>query len=298
MKVIIVAGPTATGKTEIAIKLAKKFNGELINADSQQVYKGLNIGTNKGNIIENNNQYLIDGVPIHLVNILKPEEKFNLFTFQKLALETIKDITQRGKLPIIVGGTGLYIDSIVKGYELVESNNLDREKLEKLSVVELQSLISKDSLAKLNSSDLNNPRRLIRVVERSEHIGTVSTEWDIMSLILYPIYDWEVLKNKLDLRVEHMFENGIIEETKNLISMGLPIDSESLKIMGYKQVVEYLNKRIDLNTCKERVKIAHKQYAKRQRTWFEGAGRNYSLNRFENIDDAIKFTNNFINNEI
>ena len=197
-----------------------------------------------------------------------------------------------------MGGTGLYIDSLIKGYTLVESNTRNRDALDKLSVEQLQGLISKETLGLLNNSDRNNPRRLIRVIEKSEHIGSNNEDFELENLILYPLYHWEELKLKIDKRVERMFADGLVEETKGLLLKGLTDDSESLKIMGYKQVVEYLKNKIDLNTCIERVKIAHKQYAKRQKTWFEGSGRGYKLNKYSNIEEALKLSDKFIKNEI
>jgi len=298
MKVIIVAGPTATGKTETAIKLAKTYNGELINADSRQVYKKLNIGTNKGVLSFKDSQYYIEEVPIHLISILEPTERFNLFDFQKLALEKIHDISKRGKIAIVVGGTGLYIDSLIKGYLLKDSNTESRGVLNKLSVRELQQKISDKTLESLNESDRSNPRRLIRVIEKSEHIDFENTDLGLNSFILYPDYKWEELKYKIDQRVDEMFKNGLVEETNNLINEGLSQESDSLKIMGYKQVVQLLNKEIDLNSCIERVKIAHKQYAKRQRTWFEGIGRGYKLNKYSNTDEALRLSKSFLNDEV
>lgn len=298
MKSIIVAGPTATGKTEVSIELAKRLNGELINADSRQVYKDLNIGTNKGDLVLKDEQYYIKSVPIHLINILDPKERFNLFDFQKLALNIIKEISDKGKLPIIVGGTGLYIDSLIKGYVLNEGNNDKRKELENLTTKQLQKLISEESLNQLNNSDKNNPRRLIRVIEKNENTEVENVDFNIQSQILYPEYDWEDLKLKIDKRVEDMFNQGLIEETKALIENGLSLESEAFKIMGYKEVIMFLNKEIDLNTCKERVKIAHKQYAKRQRTWFEGEGRDYKLNKFSSTDNALELAEKFISDEV
>lgn len=285
MKVIIVAGPTATGKTDIAITLAKNFDGELINADSRQVYKYLNIGTNKENITE---------VPMHLTNILDLNERFNLYNFQKLALEKINEISSKNKLPIIVGGTGLYLDSLIKGYKLNNTEDKRNSDLENLTVEEMQKMISIEVLESLNNSDKNNPRRLIRIIEKQENIQTEKIDLNIETFILYPEYDWENLKLRIDERVEKMFDNGLIEETQDLLKKGYSEDSAGLEIMGYREVVAYLKKQIDLQTCKERVKIAHKQYAKRQRTWFEGEGRAYSLNKYSNLDEALKLAKKFL----
>ncbi|MFS8131479.1 MAG: tRNA (adenosine(37)-N6)-dimethylallyltransferase MiaA [Candidatus Dojkabacteria bacterium] len=297
MKVIIVAGPTATGKTELAVKIAKKFNGELINADSRQVYKGLDVGTNKGAITLEDSQYSINEVPIHLINIVEPNERFSVFDFQHNALDKIKEISSRGRDPIIVGGTGLYIDSIVRGYDLSSTNLKEREMLDGFTVSQLQNLISSTTLDQLNNSDRNNPRRLVRIIEKGDITKKSNLELGLNTFILYPMYNWDELKLKIDLRVDEMFNEGLIEETKGLLEKGYSEESDGLKIMGYKQVIEFLNKKIDLNTCKERVKIAHKQYAKRQRTWFEGNGRNYNLNKYSDSSEALRLAENFLINE-
>lgn len=228
-KIIILGGPTATGKTKYAVELAKQLNGELINADSRQLYKYLDIGTNKGEInliTETQSEYETNNIPIHLVNIINPDKRFDLFRFQQLAFKEIENILNREKLPIIVGGTGLYIDSIIKNYELkdIDNNNLInleiRAKLESLSVTELQNEIFKINNTKpnnLNNSDWNNPRRLIRYIENLD-INVNPQQIQAMSkynfLFLYPEYNWEELKNRINDRVISMFETGLVKETK------------------------------------------------------------------------------------
>ncbi len=297
-KILIIGGPTATGKTNIALEIAKNNNGELINADSRQVYKYLDIGTNKGKIKQiNKNEFLIEKIPIHLINLITPDKRFNVFEWRQLARKSIKEISLRGKLPILVGGTGLYIDSIIKNYNLNEEQDLElRNKLEQLNINELQKQLNKidhQKFESLNQSDRNNPRRLIRLIEKAESGSIVNqSEKDIFSndtlheydyLFLYPEYDWNKLKIKIENRVEQMFKDGLIEETKKILELGYKKDDPGLQIMGYKQAVEYLEGRISLEKCVELVKFAHKQYAKRQRTWFEGIGRNYHLTKVTSI---------------
>jgi len=289
-KVIIIGGPTESGKTALSISIAKKFNGELINADSRQIYKYLNIGTNKGEIYEYNNISFIDNIPIHLVNFLNPDIRFSVFEYKKIAEKTIKEILDRGKLPIIVGGTGLYIDSIIKQY-LLSSNNTDqsyRMYLESLSLHDLQEILQKidlNSLINLNISDRSNPRRLIRVIEKIKNNSQINenhTQNNFEYDFFYPSFSWQELKVRIENRVEQMFNNGLVNETKEILKMGFPEDSVALQGIGYREVIKFLNNTLDLNTCIELVKISHKQYAKRQKTWFEGKKRNYNLIRINN----------------
>lgn len=289
-KVIIVAGPTGSGKTEIALALAEKFNGELINSDSRQVYKYLNIGTNKGNISSKDNHTYIKSIPIHLINILEPNEQFNVFEFKKLAEKKIDEIITNKKLPIVVGGTGLYIDSLVRNYIQtdIESDPDLRNELNNLTLEELRERIKKEDYESLNDSDKQNPRRLIRIIEKesSNQYGELSESiYDY--LILYPKYVWEELKEKLDKRVEHMFEYGLVNETKLVLKKGFSRTDPGLQVMGYKEVQDYLEEKITIDQCIDLVKIAHRQYAKRQRTWFEGIGRNYDLKKVDKNIDAI-----------
>lgn len=274
-KLIIICGPTSSGKTNFAIKLAKELNGELVNADSRQIYKYLDIGTNK-------TKDVIDEIPIHLLSFLNPDQRFSVFDFKKLAEETIDSIIAEGKQPILVGGTGLYIDSIVKNYqpEVNIEGSAKREALEKLSTEELQAIASDMNLLEsLNESDRQNPRRLIRVIEKGgNQNGSEISKYQIE--MYYPKFEWEDLKLKIENRVEQMFLEGIVEETQKVLSMGFPEDSIALQGIGYKEVLRHIHQEIPLSECIELVKIAHRQYAKRQITWFEGTNRAYILKKF------------------
>lgn len=289
IKIIIVAGPTSSGKTGFALKLANKLNGELINADSRQIYKYLDIGTNKGKLVTNKfGKKFLEGVPIHLIDFLEPDKRYNLFTFKREAEEKILEISKKGKTPIIVGGTGLYIDSVVKDYHDNSglNNKETRLKLEAFSKENLQKeylkLYKKNYL---NNSDFNNKRRLIRQIEKYNlRSNSVLEKSDLFSTkyiidFYYPVFELSELKKKIAIRVEEMFKEGLIEETQNVLKLGYAKNSIALQGIGYKEVLEYLDNKATLPETIKKVKTAHIKYAKRQITWFEGAGRNYKLKK-------------------
>lgn len=297
-KIVIIGGLTASGKTALAVKLAKKYNGELINADSRQIYKYLDIGTNKDGIITTEQGSFIDKVPIHLVSFLEPNQRYSVYDFKSDAIKHIEDILSRKKLPIIVGGTGLYIDSIIKNYKLeTTSSSAPRAELESKSLPELQQIANQDypeSYLALNKSDQSNKRRLIRLIERQgiNNISKEQSQYDY--LFLYPKYTWKELLVKIETRVEEMFKEGLVAETQKVLDLGFTKNSVALQGIGYKQVIEYLERNFNSQKCIDLVKIAHRQYAKRQRTWFEGKSRNHDLNIIEDFEDAVKAVDNFL----
>jgi tRNA dimethylallyltransferase len=312
-KLIIIGGPTSSGKTDFAIQIAKKLSGELINADSRQIYKFLDIGTNKGVLTKppesSADNWLIKNTPIHLINFLDPDKRFSVYDYKIQAERKIHEIFERKKQPILVGGTGLYIDSLIKDYDLKE-NNYDpalRTKLENKTVKELLDILKTENLkllTRLNESDRLNPRRLIRLIEKSylENISIntshesikLSKKADYEILFLYPEYNWEALKARIDKRVEQMFREGLVDETKDVLNMGFKPNSVALQGIGYRQVLEYLDKKISLEQCIELVKTAYKQYARRQRTWFEGTNRKYNLTRVDfNGNPSLAFLSSF-----
>lgn len=302
----VVAGPTASGKTDKAINLARRFNGELINVDSRQIYKYLDIGTNKGDVkkievkpnetIEFNNEnlpvYAISktnflginsSTRIHLLSFLNPDQPFNAFEFRELVYAAIKNILGRGKTPILVGGSGLYLDVIIDPTRYGQRNDIDPEQREQLNSLNLEDLqnqlkeIDPEALNGLNNSDRNNPRRLIRLIEKLSSVGgkdddnpAEKSAWPQYEFgIHYQDVDMSQLEEKINQRVEKMFADGLVNEVIRVMEMGFPEASIALQGIGYREVLRLLNKEITGKECIKLVQIAHRQYAKRQITWFK-----------------------------
>jgi tRNA dimethylallyltransferase len=319
-KLIIICGPTASGKTELAIKLAREIGGILINADSVQVYKGLDIGSAKGDIrrigdmncagsrlplfdIENS------GIVSVMFDLVNPDEEFNVYMYQAMVRNIIDLIYEGGfapytksRIPILVGGTGLYVDSIYKNYGLqkISANFSLRNQLENLGIGQLQdALLAHDSVvfANLNNSDKNNPRRLIRLIEKSKSksIETYPSSLNrYNSLVLYPIFEKDELLKKIDKRVLKMIDDGFVGEVEALLRLGYSRNLKVLQSTGYKQIIQYINGGYkDIAECIESIQLAHRQYAKRQITWFEGSGRGYQLQKV-NIQTIVWAASRFI----
>ncbi len=280
---VIIAGPTGTGKSEIAVELALKLNGEVISADSMQVYKGMDIGTFKIKKEE------MKGIKHYMLDIVMPSEKFSVGDFKKMAEKYIDKIKSKKKLPIIAGGTGLYIDAIIRGlFEFKETDPVLRKKLNDLYKKNgldfiINMLKEKDSEA-INLIDIKNPRRVLRALEiiLSENIKfseikkqTEKTKYKDNYIFFILCMDRKKLYEKIEKRVDDMFEKGLMDEVNNLIKSGVDLNSTSMQAIGYKEIIDIFYKRkiIDLKEklekAKERIKIATKNYAKRQITWFK-----------------------------
>lgn len=274
--IIIIAGPTASGKTKLSVDLAKAINGEIISADSMQIYKGMDIGTAKIRKSE------MDGVVHYLVDDIEPDERYTVSDFKTRAEEYIEDIIRRGKVPIIVGGTGLYINSIL--YELNmkngETNFEIRNKLEELAKVK-GNVFMHEKLKKIDpiSSERihpNNVKRVIRAIEVFETTGKLfSDQYDFRKLNdkYNPIYfcltmDRKKLYNRINMRIDMMLEEGLIEEVKTLINNGFDIKLPSMQGLGYKEIISYLNDEITLEEAIYLLKRDTRRFAKRQLTWF------------------------------
>jgi tRNA dimethylallyltransferase len=239
----------------------------------------MDIGTNKeiDHKASTETEKYINGIRIHLVDIITPDKSYSVARFQKDAFKKLEEIQAEGKIPILVGGTGLYIDAIVSGYELTDENINEtlRKELNSLSVNELQerlSLLSPESLNNMNNSDKNNPRRLIRAIERGEYndrkaqpleTRKFSVEWH------QPDYDKDELLTKIDVRVVDMISDGLIDEVENLLNSGYTKDDPGLKTMGYREVIQYLDHEITAPEMIGKIQTAHRQYAHRQITWFK-----------------------------
>ena len=256
-KVIVMLGQTATGKSNLAVTISKKINGEVVSADSRQVYKGLNIGTGKISKKE------MQGIPHHLLDIVSPKFKFSVSEYQKLAISAIADIFSRGKIPIVCGGTGFYIDAITKGttFPEVPPNNKLRKILEKKSEIALLKILKKLDPIRASNIDVKNKVRLIRAIEIAKALGKVpkiteeTPPYEFVKIGLY--LPENILKIKIEKRVKKLFDSGLLEEIKKLKKSGL--SDRRLKELGF----EYFN------PTYEKVVAETLKYAKRQMTWFK-----------------------------
>lgn len=276
-KFIMLIGPTAVGKTDLSIKLAKYFNGEIVSCDSMQIYRDMDIGTAKIKEEEK------DGIVHHLIDIVNPDEEFTVSDYSKLAKSKIKEINSKNKMPIFVGGTGLYINSLL--YDLsfteVKPNYEIREKYERLAeefgkeyVHNILKEIDKLSADRLHPNDL---RRVVRAIEIYEVTGEKMSERnndfrkpieEYDSYILGLNMDREKLYQRINLRVDMMLEEGLLEEIKYLLNKGYTRDLVSMQAIGYKEIIDYINGDVSLEESIELLKRNSRRYAKRQLTWF------------------------------
>ena len=269
-KVIAIAGPTASGKTKLAIEFAHKLDGEVISADSRLVYKGFDIATAKPTIDER------EGIPHHLIDIVEPEHDYSVAEYKKDASEKIDDIISRGKTPIIAGGTGLYFRILLENYALpkIDCRPELRKELEQISNEDLyKELLEKDPVY-AQKVHPNNKVRLVRVLEVirtlnkpfSQACGLKEPEYEV-EWIFPKIDSREVLYERINKRVDIMVEAGIVEETKNLLSKHGRIKN-LVGTIGYQEIISYLDGNCSLEEAIETLKMNTRRYAKRQLTWF------------------------------
>lgn len=283
---IVVVGETASGKTAASIKIAQEVGGEIICADSRTVYQQMDIGTAKPSIKEQS------GVPHHLLDVVRPDQKFNASKFQSRAIKCIQEISKRGRVPIMVGGTGLYIDSVLYNFQFISKpDEAFRAYLEQMNDEELTTLLNTKNI-ETDSLNTKNRRHVIRAIER----GGMTPENNTLranTLTLGLTLEREVLKERIRLRVEQMFEDGFLDEVKKL-SEEYGWEHESMSGIGYRAVKEYLEGSASLNEVKEAFIRGDLNLAKRQRTWFK---RNKSIVWFDNpealIVKAVEFANSF-----
>ena len=274
---IILTGPTAVGKTELSIGLAKAVNGEIISADSIQVYKNMDIGSAK--IMPEEMQ----GVKHYLVDELQPDEEFNIFRFKEMSLKYMEDIYSRGKIPIIVGGTGFYIQGILYDIDFSE-NDADmsyREELKKIAdtkgALELHNMLRDIDPESADKIHFNNVKRVIRALEYYKQTGEKisehnETQRENVSPYAFKYFvlndDRDILYSRIDKRVDVMIEKGLVEEVKLLKDMGYSTDMTSMQGIGYKEIYSYLMGEISLDEAIELIKKDTRHFAKRQLTWF------------------------------
>lgn len=275
--VIVICGPTASGKTALSIEIAKKYNGEIVSADSMQIYKYMNIGTAKPDSTER------DGIAHHMLDIVAPQESYSVAEYTEEAHRVIEDITSRGKTAVITGGTGLYINSLIDDVDFLEndSDTSIRNELQKIAdeqgadvlVRELKS-IDPASAEKIHK---NNLRRIIRAIEFykmtgipiSEHQAkTKEKESRYLPCMLAIKWDMKRLYERIEQRVDKMLENGLFDEVEQLMKNGCTPQMQSMQGIGYKETVEFLEGKISLDETISKIKQDTRHYAKRQMTWF------------------------------
>ncbi|KPU55555.1 tRNA (adenosine(37)-N6)-dimethylallyltransferase MiaA [Bacillus wiedmannii] len=274
-KVAIIIGPTAVGKTKLSIDLAKALNGEIISGDSMQIYRTMDIGTAKVTKEE------MDGIPHYMVDIKNPEDSFSVAEFQERVRKHIREITERGKLPIIVGGTGLYIQSVLFDYQFTDDagDNIYREQMEKLALERGVEYVHKklqevdpESAERIHA---NNVRRVIRALEIFHTTGEkMSDQLEKQeNELLYDVsligltMDREMLYDRINLRVDIMMDQGLLEEVEGLYNRGIR-DCQSIQAIGYKEIYDYFEDRVSLEEAVSQLKTNSRRYAKRQLTWF------------------------------
>ncbi|MCR5469744.1 MAG: tRNA (adenosine(37)-N6)-dimethylallyltransferase MiaA [Prevotella sp.] len=277
---ITILGPTASGKTPVAAHLAAEIGGEVISADSRQVYRRMDIGTGKD--LED---YVVDGQPIpyHLIDIREPGTKYNLFEYQQDFFDVYEAILHRGTVPILCGGTGLYIEAVLKGYKLspVPQNQELRDRLEGKSLGELTEMLvglkAQSGSNMHNKTDVDSCQRAIRAIEieiyNLEHPTPRRELPSVDSLIIGIDIDRELRREKITRRLKSRLENGMVDEVKALLNEGIPAENLIYYGLEYKFVTEYLTGQSTYDEMFTRLEIAIHQFAKRQMTWFRGMER-------------------------
>ena len=292
---VVITGPTATGKTALGVEMALAFGGEIVSADSMQVYRGMDIGTAKPTLAERR------GVPHHLLDVADPREDFSAAKYAALATEAVEDIRRRGRLPIVVGGTGLYIDALLRGTDFApapEDPGLRAELEAEYDALggeafrEKLRAVDPDRAEKLAPGD---KKRLVRAMEVYRLTGETITAHDERTQAVPPRYaalklaldfaDRERLYARIDERAVRMFDDGLVDEVRGLLDAGVPMDGTAMQAIGYKEVAAHLRGELTLPEAVELVQRRSRQYAKRQLTWLR---RDESL-RWLRWEDAPDF---------
>lgn len=295
-KVVVICGPTASGKTALSIELAKKINGEIVSCDSMQIYKEMDIGTAKTTKEE------MQGIKHYMLDIISPEERYSVADYKKEAKNAIREIIKKGKTPIVVGGTGLYVDSLI--YEIEYPNiEFDEEYRKKLEIqVEKEGLenlyeqakkIDPEAIKKISQND---KKRIIRILEIYHATGYNKTEQERKSREKEPEFDYKVyglnmprekLYKRIDLRVDIMIKQGLIEEVEKIYKKYSEFPT-AMQGLGYKEVVEYLNNNLTKEEMIEKIKQETRRYAKRQMTWFRKNKQTIWLNTENTVQNNLQ----------
>ena len=306
-KLIIIAGPTASGKTSVSIELAKKINGEIISADSMQVYKYMDVGTAKIKPED------MQGIKHHLIDVLNPEDEFNIVKFQEMVKSAVAEINSRNKIPILAGGTGFYIQSVL--YDIDFNKEEDNRKLRESLEKEYDSMGADFMYEKLKKADeisalnihKNNKKRIVRALEyfmvnnapislHNEEQSKKKSPYDFTFFVLNP--ERKILYQRINERVDGMMDEGLVNEVISLKERGLSKDYISMQGIGYKEILEYLNGDILLSEAVDKIKKNTRHMAKRQVTWFKREKDIININpdEFENNEKIAEYMLERINN--
>jgi len=296
-KLVVILGPTAVGKTNFAVKLAKEFNGEIISADSRQVYKGMDIGTGK-----DLDEYQIDNstIPHHLIDILEPNDEYNLFSFQKDFYSTFNQIISNNKQPFLVGGTGLYIHSILKEYDLhdVDFNSERAKELILLDESELLEILKNSKTQFHNTTDLINKKRIIKAILITEADNNeIKNKINIEPLVIGITETREIIKERITNRLKLRLQNGMIDEVENLITSGISYDKLDFFGLEYRFIGSYIKGELSYNDMYQKLNSAIHKFAKRQMTWFrkmEREGVEINWLKSDEINEANLLINHFL----
>lgn len=294
---IILTGPTSVGKTKLSIALAKAVNGEIISADSMQVYRGMDIGTAK--IMPNEMQ----GIKHYLIDELSPEEEFNVVKFKELAMKYVEEIYAKGKIPIVVGGTGFYIQALLYDvqFDLTEDDHSYRGELEEIAAEKgasfLHDMLKEVDAKSAENIHANNIKRVIRAIEFfhlngypiSEHNEEQSKNPSPFNYAYFVLNnERSILYDRIDQRVDQMMEQGLVEEVKHLYDEGYDLSLVSMQGLGYKEIISYFEGEISLEEAVYRIKRDTRHFAKRQITWFKREREVVWLERQNYEDDEAK----------
>ena len=282
-KILAIAGPTASGKTALSIEMAKRYNGEIVSCDSMQIYKFMDIGTAKPTKEE------MDGIPHYMIDEISPDESFSVVQYVERARGYIDDILSRGKLPVLVGGTGLYLDSVINNTKFSDGESDEEYRNELYALAEkegngavhkLLQEIDKESAEKIHE---NNLRRVIRALEIYKTTGKTMTQVNLES-VQEPLYDSliigldverQMLYERINRRVHIMISDGLLNEVREIMKMGINKDTTAMQAIGYKELVSYFEGHCTLDEAIEKIKQESRRYAKRQMTWLR---RNEKIN--------------------
>ena len=272
-KLVVILGPTATGKSHCAIEVARRLNGEIISGDSMLVYRHMDIGTAKPTAEE------LSSVPHHLVNILPPEADFNVTAFKEQAECLITEITSRGRLPIIAGGTGLYIKALLENYAFnsVGIENETRSELEayaekngKEALHKVLEELDADAAARLHVNDVRRVIRAIEVAQKGEAVNQYAAEEMPYDALVFGLnMERQFLYERINKRVDKMLDDGLENEVRSLLAAGVPEDAQSMKSIGYRQMLWYINGQMPYAEAVDKLKQATRNFAKRQVTWYK-----------------------------